>query len=60
MERQWENQIVPTKHYLILPIVAYHILILYFTYKSMKEALITMITVPFALIGEGFSFILWD
>jgi hypothetical protein len=25
---------------------AYHILILYFTYKSMKEALITMITVP--------------
>jgi Cu(I)/Ag(I) efflux system membrane protein CusA/SilA len=26
-------------------------LILYFTYKSMKEALITMITVPFALIG---------
>jgi Cu(I)/Ag(I) efflux system membrane protein CusA/SilA len=44
---QWENQTVPTKHYLILPIVVLIIfLILYFTYKSMKEALITMITVP--------------
>jgi Cu(I)/Ag(I) efflux system membrane protein CusA/SilA len=32
---------------LILPIVVLIIfLILYFTYKSMKEALITMITVP--------------
>jgi Cu/Ag efflux pump CusA len=31
---------------------AYHILILYFTYKSMKEALITMITVPLLLIGD--------
>jgi Cu(I)/Ag(I) efflux system membrane protein CusA/SilA len=38
---------------LILPIVVLIIfLILYFTYKSMKEALITMITVPFALIGD--------
>ena len=26
-------------------------MVLYFTYKSLKEALLTMITVPFALIG---------
>ena len=29
-------------------------MVLYFTYKSLKEALITMITVPFALIGGAF------
>ena len=40
---------------LILPIVVVIIfLVLYFTYHSMKEALITMITVPFALIGGIF------
>src|SRR4029079_1156254 len=37
---------------LIMPIVLIIIfLVLYFTYKSLKEALLTMITVPFALIG---------
>ncbi|MEZ4905748.1 MAG: efflux RND transporter permease subunit [Spirosomataceae bacterium] len=37
---------------IILPIVLVIIFfVLYFTYNSMKEALITMITVPFALIG---------
>ena len=53
---QWENQIRSNKTLsLILPIVVLIIfLILYFTYKSMKEALITMITVPFALIGGIF------
>lgn len=53
---QWENQIRANKTLsLILPIVVLIIfLILYFTYKSMKEALITMITVPFALIGGIF------
>jgi Cu/Ag efflux pump CusA len=38
---------------LILPIVVlYHIPDFIFYIKSMKEALITMITVPFALIGD--------
>jgi Cu(I)/Ag(I) efflux system membrane protein CusA/SilA len=53
---QWENQIRANKTLsLILPLVVVIIfLILYFTYRSMKEALITMITVPFALIGGIF------
>jgi len=53
---QWENQIRANKTLsLILPIVVVIIfLILFFTYHSMKEALITMITVPFALIGGIF------
>lgn len=53
---QWENQIRANKTLsMILPIVVLIIfLILYFTYGSMKEALITMITVPFALIGGIF------
>jgi len=53
---QWENQIRANKTLsMILPIVVVIIfLILYFTYRSMKEALITMITVPFALIGGIF------
>ncbi len=53
---QWENQVRANKTLsLILPIViAIIFLILYFTYSSMKEAIITMITVPFALIGGIF------
>ena len=53
---QWENQIRANKTLsMILPIVIIIIfLVLYFTYHSMKEALITMITVPFALIGGVF------
>jgi len=53
---QWENQIRANKTLsLIMPIVVMIIfLILYFTYRSMKEAIITMITVPFALIGGVF------
>ncbi len=53
---QWENQIRANKTLsLILPIVVLIIfLILFFTYHSLKEALITMITVPFALIGGIF------
>ncbi|HEU5165036.1 MAG TPA: efflux RND transporter permease subunit, partial [Chitinophagaceae bacterium] len=40
---------------LIMPIVLVIIfLVLYFTYHSFKESLITMITVPFALIGGVF------
>lgn len=53
---QWENQLRANKTLtLIMPIVILIIfLILYFTYHSMKEAIITMITVPFALIGGVF------
>lgn len=53
---QWENQIRANKTLsLIMPLVVVIIfLILFFTYGSMKEAFVTMITVPFALIGGIF------
>ncbi|RTL60664.1 MAG: efflux RND transporter permease subunit [Sphingobacteriales bacterium] len=53
---QWENQIRANQTLkLILPIVlAIIFLVLYFTYHSFKESLVTMITVPFALIGGVF------
>ena len=53
---QWENQIRANQTLkTIMPIVIIIIfMILYFTYHSFKEALVTMITVPFALIGGIF------
>ena len=53
---QWENQIRANRTLkLIMPIVISIIfMVLYFTYHSFKEAAITMITVPFALIGGVF------
>ena len=53
---QWENQMHANRTLkLIMPLVVVIIfMVLYFTYKSMKEALATMITVPFALIGGVF------
>lgn len=53
---QWENQIRANQTLqMILPIVIVIIfMVLYFTYHSFKEATITMITVPFALIGGVF------
>lgn len=53
---QWENQIRANRTLtLIMPIVILIIfMVLYFTYHSIKEAVITMITVPFALIGGVF------
>jgi Cu(I)/Ag(I) efflux system membrane protein CusA/SilA len=53
---QWENQIRANRTLkLIMPIVISIIfMVLYFTYHSFKEAAITMITVPFALIGGIF------
>lgn len=53
---QWENQIRASRTLrLIAPIVLLIIfLILYITYHSVKEAFITMLTVPFALIGGVF------
>ncbi len=53
---QYENQIRANRTLtLIIPIVIVIIFgVLYFTYHSIKEALVTMITVPFALIGGVF------
>jgi Cu(I)/Ag(I) efflux system membrane protein CusA/SilA len=50
---QWENQLRANKTFkLILPIVLIFIfMVLYFTYHSFKEAILTMITVPIGLIG---------
>jgi Cu(I)/Ag(I) efflux system membrane protein CusA/SilA len=49
----WENQIRANKTLkLIMPIVLVLIfMVLYFTYHSFKESILTMITVPFGLIG---------
>lgn len=53
---QWENQIRANRTLtLIMPIVLVIIfMVLYFTYHSFKEAAVTMVTVPFALIGGVF------
>lgn len=53
---QWENQIHANRTLkMIIPIVIVIIfLVLYYTYKSIKESIATMITVPFALIGGVF------
>jgi len=53
---QWENQIRANRTLkMIMPVVLLIIfMVLYFTYHSFKESIITMITVPFALIGGVF------
>jgi len=53
---QWENQLRANRTLtMIMPIVLIIIfMVLYFTYHSFKEAMVTMITVPFALIGGVF------
>lgn len=53
---QWENQLRANKTLsMILPVVIVIIfMVLFFTYHSIKEAIVTMITVPFALIGGIF------
>ncbi|HVW15258.1 MAG TPA: efflux RND transporter permease subunit [Mucilaginibacter sp.] len=50
---QWENQVRANKTLkMILPVVLLLILmVLYFTYHSFKESVLTMITVPFGLVG---------
>lgn len=50
---QWENQVRATKTLqIIIPLVLVIIfLILYFSFKSMKEALLNLVTIPFALVG---------
>ncbi|MBC3539832.1 efflux RND transporter permease subunit [Rufibacter sediminis] len=53
---QWENQIRANQTLkLIIPLVLIIIfLILYFSFKSFKEALLNLITIPFAMIGGVF------
>ena len=58
---QWENQLRANKTLsMIMPVVIIIIfMVLYFTYRSLKEAIVTMITVPFALIGGVFMVYLY-
>ncbi|POY35506.1 AcrB/AcrD/AcrF family protein [Solitalea longa] len=58
---QWENQLRATKTLsIIVPIVLVIIFfILYMTYNQVKEAIITMMSVPFALIGGVFLVYFW-
>ena len=58
---QWENQLRANKTLsMIMPVVIIIIfMVLYFTYRSFKEAIVTMITVPFALIGGVFMVYLY-
>ncbi|WP_181304927.1 efflux RND transporter permease subunit [Rufibacter sp. XAAS-G3-1] len=53
---QWENQIRATQTLkIIIPLVLLIIfLILYFSFKSFKEALLNLVTIPFALVGGVF------
>ncbi|WP_162051904.1 efflux RND transporter permease subunit [Pontibacter pamirensis] len=53
---QWENQVRATQTLqLIIPLVlAIIFLILYISFKSIKEALLNLITIPFALVGGVF------
>ncbi|QMU28219.1 efflux RND transporter permease subunit [Adhaeribacter radiodurans] len=53
---QWENQIRANQTLkIIIPLVLIIIfLILYFSFKSLKEALLNLITIPFAMIGGVF------
>ena len=53
---QWENQLRANQTLkIVMPIVLLIIsMILYFTYNSFKEAMLTMITLPFGLTGGVF------
>ncbi|MFB9864891.1 efflux RND transporter permease subunit [Rufibacter immobilis] len=53
---QWENQIRANQTLkIIIPLVVLIIfLILYFSFKSFKEALLNLVTIPFALVGGVF------
>jgi Cu(I)/Ag(I) efflux system membrane protein CusA/SilA len=50
---QWENQLRANQTLkIVMPIVLLMIfMVLYFTYHSFKESILTMITLPFALVG---------
>lgn len=53
---QWENQLRANKTLkIVMPIViALIFMVLYFTYRSFKESVLTIITVPFGLTGGVF------
>ncbi len=59
---QWENQLRANRTLkTIMPIVIIIIfMVLFFTYHSMKEALMSIITVPFALIGGVYGVYFFD
>ncbi len=58
---QWENQIRATQTLqIIIPLVLIIIfLILYFSFKSLKEAFLNLVTIPFALIGGVYIVYFW-
>ncbi|WP_161888493.1 efflux RND transporter permease subunit [Pontibacter russatus] len=53
---QWENQVraSQTLQFIIPLVLVIIFLILYFSFKSMKEALLNLVTIPFALVGGVF------
>jgi len=53
---QWENQVRAnqTLKFVIPLVILIIFLILYFSFKSFKEALLNLITIPFALVGGVF------
>ncbi|WP_017730675.1 efflux RND transporter permease subunit [Nafulsella turpanensis] len=58
---QWENQIRATQTLqLIIPLVLLIIFaILYFTFNSLKEAFVNLVTIPFALVGGVYLVYFW-
>jgi copper/silver efflux system protein len=58
---QWENQIHAQKTLsVVIPLVLIIIFfILYLTYKDLKESVITLLSVPFALIGGVYAVYFW-
>ena len=58
---QWENQIRAnqTLTYIIPLVLLIIFVILYFTFNSLKEAFVNLITVPFALVGGVYLVYFW-
>jgi len=59
---QWENQVRANKRLaIVIPLSLFTIfLLLYFTYNSIKEAIITSLSVPFALVGGAYMIAIYD
>ncbi|SDK24301.1 Cu(I)/Ag(I) efflux system membrane protein CusA/SilA [Catalinimonas alkaloidigena] len=58
---QWENQVRANRTLTwIIPLVLVIILaILFFTFRSLKEALLNLVTIPFALVGGVYIVYFW-
>ncbi|AHM59420.1 acriflavin resistance protein [Flammeovirgaceae bacterium 311] len=58
---QWENQVRAnqTLQFIIPLVLVIIFLILYFSFKSMKEALLNLVTIPFALVGGVYIVYFW-